>query len=220
VTFVVEGVLTHRDSAGHESVIHAGGVQWMTAGKGLIHAEISPLEFKQIGGPLEILQLWVHLPSRLKMVEPRYVGLQRHEIPAIETDDGRATVNLIAGQLGDRRGPIESLTGVFMSTVELEPGGRVRFGGLGGRSIFLYVVRGDVRIGGQEVSAFTLAEMEDAGDILEIEAISGAIALFGHAEPIGEPVVSMGPFVMNTEAEIRQAIHDYHSGRFGTSAAG
>src|SRR5512146_64126 len=92
VTFIVQGELTHRDSAGHESVIHAGGVQWMTAGRGLVHAEVSSPEFKARGGPLEILQLWVNLPAKLKMTEPRYIGLGTAEIPALPTPDGRGIV--------------------------------------------------------------------------------------------------------------------------------
>src|SRR6185437_2317341 len=115
VTFILEGELAHRDSGGHESVIRAGGVQWMTAGSGLVHAEVSPEEFKRHGGPLEILQLWVNLPARLKFTRPAYKGLQREEIPAVSTPDTQGVVHLTAGEWGGRKGPIESLTGVFMS---------------------------------------------------------------------------------------------------------
>ncbi len=132
VTFIVQGELTHKDSGGHESVIRAGGVQWMTAGRGLVHAEVSSREFKDRGGPLEILQLWVNLPARLKMAQPRYVGLQAAGIPAIPTSDARGTVHLIPGEWNGRRGPVESLTGVFMSTVALRAGGGARFPGVGG----------------------------------------------------------------------------------------
>src|SRR5689334_15412947 len=137
VTFILAGELAHRDSAGHDSIITAGGVQWMTAGRGLVHAEISPDEFRRRGGPLEILQLWVNLPARLKMTVPRYTGLQRDAIPRISTPDGRGVVNLIAGRYADREGPIHSLTGVFMSTVELSQGARVAFTDLAGRNVFL-----------------------------------------------------------------------------------
>jgi redox-sensitive bicupin YhaK (pirin superfamily) len=214
VTFILAGELAHRDSAGHESVIRAGGVQWMTAGSGIVHAELSPEEFKRRGGPMEILQLWVNLPARLKFTAPRYTGLQSDAIPAIRTPDGKGTVNLIAGEWNGRKGPIESLTGVFMSTVSLNAGGRVAFAGLAGRSIFLYVVRGSVAIGGAAVPAHHLAELGDAGDELEIASDEGATLLFGHAEPIGEPVVAHGPFVMNTREEILQAIRDYQAGKF------
>jgi redox-sensitive bicupin YhaK (pirin superfamily) len=215
VTFILEGELAHQDSGGHESVIRAGGVQWMTAGRGLVHAEISPEEFKRRGGPLEILQLWVNLPARLKFTEPRYIGLQREAIPALASDHGRATVDLIAGEWDGVTGPIRSLTGVFMSTVTLSAGGQVRFPGVGARNVFLYVIRGRVKVGGGEVHEHTLAELDQAGDAVEIEAQTDAMLLFGHADPIGEPVVAHGPFVMNTPAEIHEAIRDYQSGKFG-----
>jgi hypothetical protein len=214
VTFILAGELTHLDTAGHQSVIRAGGVQWMTAGSGLIHSELSPEEFKRRGGPLEILQLWVNLPARLKMAQPAYVGLQRESIPALPTADGRGRVNLIAGRWGDAEGPIRSLTGVFMSTVELAGGGRVEFARLGRRNVFLYVVRGAIDVGGERADAHTLVELDREGDRLDIRAIGDAVLLFGHAEPIGEPVVAHGPFVMNTREEIVQAIRDYQAGRF------
>ena len=215
VTFIVEGSLTHKDSGGHESVIRAGGVQWMTAGSGLVHAEVSPAEFLERGGPLEILQLWVNLPPALKMTRPRYVGLQRADIPAIATPDGRGTVNLIAGEWSGLAGPVESLTGVFMSTVELGRGGRVAFPGVGGRNVFLYVVRGEVEIGGERAPQHVLVELERDGDTVQIAALADSLLLFGHADPIGAPVVSHGPFVMNTRAEIEDAMRDYQAGKFG-----
>src|ERR1700744_6198490 len=119
VTFILRGELAHRDSAGHESIIKAGGVQWMTAGSGLIHAEVSPEDFLKSGGPLELLQLWVNLPSHLKMSRPRYIGLQADQIPAIPVVQGAATVHLISGTWGVPPGPIPSLTGVFMTTISL-----------------------------------------------------------------------------------------------------
>ncbi len=219
VTFILEGELAHMDTAGHQSVIRAGGVQWMTAGKGLVHAEVSPEEFKRSGGPLEILQLWVNLPARLKMTPPRYIGLQRDDIPAHATEDGRGTVHLIAGAWRGHEGPIASLTGVFMSTVELEADARVTFEALGGRNVFLYVVRGAVRIGDASVPQHTLASMSETGDAVQIVAQQPSVLLFGHAAPLGEPVVAHGPFVMNTREEIVQAIRDYQAGKFDGEAA-
>lgn len=219
VTFILEGALAHRDTAGHESIITAGGVQWMTAGSGLVHAEVSPAGFMQRGGPLEILQLWVNLPSRLKMTAPRYVGLQRTEIPELAEDGGRATVAAISGAWWGHSGPIASLTDVQMAILRLAPGARLHVPVAPGRTIFLYVVRGDVTVGGTAAAAFHLVEMNDDGDEIELCAVTEAVVLFGHAAPLGEPVVSHGPFVMNTREEITQAVRDYHEGRFGGLAS-
>jgi redox-sensitive bicupin YhaK (pirin superfamily) len=215
VTFILQGSLAHRDSGGHESVIDEGGVQWMTAGSGLVHAEISPASFLESGGPLEILQLWVNLPSRLKMTAPRYAGLQKDAIPELPTPDGRGRVSLIAGSWGGQTGPFDSLTGVFMSTVKLQAGGAVSFPDVGGRNVFLYIVRGAVGIAGKTAQQHRLIALSDDGDSVDMVAETDAVLLFGHAEPIGEPVVSHGPFVMNTREEIQQAVRDYMDGKFG-----
>ena len=211
VTFIVEGSLAHRDTGGHESVIDEGGVQWMTAGRGLEHAELSPEEFLRHGGPLEILQLWVNLPSRLKMTDPRYTGLQKDQIPSFTTDGGRVKINLISGEWDGHEGPVESLTNIIMMTIELEPGGRVSLPVPRGHSVFLYVVRGELR-GAPEMH---LVELNDDGDTVELEAVRKSLVLFGHAEPFGEPVVAHGPFVMNTREEIVQAVRDYQARLFG-----
>ena len=209
VTFIVDGSLSHTDSGGHESVIDAGGVQWMTAGRGLEHAELSPESFKRSGGPLEILQLWVNLPSRLKMTTPRYVGLQRDEIPAVEKD--RVRVNVISGEFEGVKGSIESLTGIVMMTIELKAGSLITLPAPRGRNVFFYIVRGELDVG----RAMELVDFADDGDSIDIEAISDAFVIFGHAEPFHEPVVAHGPFVMNTREEIVQAFRDYQAGLFG-----
>ena len=214
VTFVLEGSLMHKDSAGFESIIGAGGVQWMTAGSGIVHAEISPPAFLDRGGALEILQLWVNLPGRLKMSKPAYTGLQGADIPALQLDGGKVTLNLIAGDYQGVSGPVASLTGVFMSTIALQAGGQLRLDGLLARNVFLYVVRGTVQVGADRASAFHLVEFGSEGDSVALSADTDALLLFGHAAPLGEPVVSHGPFVMNTREEIVTAIADYQAGRF------
>ncbi|MAM57603.1 MAG: nuclease PIN [Salinicola sp.] len=214
VTFILEGSLAHADSADHQSVIHAGGVQWMTAGSGIVHAEISPPEFLREGGPLEILQLWINLPARLKMSEPRYTGLQRTAIPTIALAGG-GELNLIAGECEGQRGPVESLTDVFMSTLRLPAGASHTLSAPAGRQVFLYVVSGEIAVAGQAVKSRHLIELDRAGDGVELEASDDARLIFGHAEVIDEPVVSHGPFVMNTREEIAAAIDDYQAGRFG-----
>jgi len=220
VTFILAGMLAHHDSAGHASIIRAGGVQWMTAGRGLVHAEVSPPEFLEHGGPLEILQLWVNLPARLKMSEPAYVGLQQADIPALAVDGGRVTLNLVAGTWNGTRGPVQSLTGVFMSTIEFAAGGRIRIEGLKARNVFLYVVRGVIEVEADKAGACHLVELNGEGDAVEMVAEADALVLFGHAEPTGEPMVAHGPFVMNTREEISQAIADYQAGRFGAPPQG
>lgn len=216
VTFILEGELAHQDSGGHESVIRAGGVQWMTAGRGLVHAEVSPEAFRRSGGPLEILQLWVNLPARLKMVAPAYVGLQRADIPVIALDGGRVEVDLIAGRQDGTEGPIRPLAGVHMAVLRLAEGGRFAAPVPRGHAVFLYVVRGALEVAGQRAEAFNLVRLADDGDTVEMAALAeGTVALFGHAAPFNEPIVSHGPFVMNTREEIMQAVRDYQAGRFG-----
>ncbi|MEN3297115.1 MAG: quercetin 2,3-dioxygenase [Burkholderiales bacterium] len=215
VTFILGGDIAHRDSGGHESVIEAGGVQWMTAGRGLVHSEVSSEEFKRNGGPLEVLQLWVNLPSRLKMTEPGYVGLQRDQIPSFETDDGRVRVNLISGAWDGHTGPVRSLTDVHMMTVDFSAGGRARLPAPRGRNVFLYIVRGEPCIGSVRAQQHHLVELNDDADAVEIEASTDASILYGHAAPLSEPVVAHGPFVMNTKEEIVEAIRDYQAGKFG-----
>ena len=215
VTFILEGSLSHSDTGGHESVIHAGGVQWMTAGRGLVHAELSPAEFKREGGPLEILQLWVNLPSSLKMTAPRYVGLQKDQIPAFTLDEDRVTVNLIAGSWNTHRGPIETLWEQTMSTVVLAPGGSFAVDVPIDRHIFFYVVRGEAVVNQHSAAAHHLIEFVNDAERIAVSASSPTFLLFGHSKPIGEPVVAHGPFVMNTGEEIMQAIRDYQAGKFG-----
>ena len=216
VTFILEGELSHRDSGGHESIIHAGGIQWMTAGSGLVHAELSPDDFKRQGGPLEILQLWVNLPARLKMTPPRYVGLQRADIPSFPADGGRATVDVISGAWNGHDGKIQSLGDVHMATIRLTAGARLSLPVAAGRAVFLYVVRGAVDVAGQRAEKFNLVELDDTGSNVDLAAPEDAFVLFGHAPPLREPVFSHGPFVMTTREEIIEAINDYRAGKFGT----
>ena len=214
VTFILAGELAHKDNKGHESVIGAGGVQWMTAGAGIVHSEMSPANFLRDGGPLEILQLWLNLPARLKMSKPAYVGLQADQIPAIDANGG-AIVHLIAGEFDGHHGPIRSLTGVMMAMVEMKAGAALTLPAPSGRGVFLYDVQGEVRIGETAVPPMSLVELDRDGDSVEIAAVSDTFLLFGHGDVIGETVVGYGPFVMNSATEIQQAIRDFQTGKFG-----
>lgn len=215
VTFILEGDILHKDSGGHESVIAAGGIQWMTAGSGLIHAEVSSANFKKTGGPLEILQLWVNLPAKDKMTAPRYVGLQKEEIPTAVLEGG-AVLHAVSGEWAGTAGAVQPLADVQLAWLELPAGSRTGLPIAAARSIFFYTVRGALRVNGTDTQARQLVEFNHDGDELTIEASTDALILLGHAVPFNEPVVSYGPFVMNTEAEIQQAYADYRQGTFGT----
>lgn len=210
VTFILAGSLAHHDSGSGASVVEAGGVQWMTAGSGLIHAELSPEQFKHGGGPLEILQLWVNLPGRLKMTEPAYVPVPAADMATSDPGEG-VSMQTVSGTDG---APIQSLTDVMLAIVSIEPGGRADLPAPSGRNVLFYTIGGEAKIGGEAIPEHTLARLTD-GDRVAISSEGGCRILFGHANPIGEPVVAHGPFVMNTQAEIAEAVRDYQAGRFG-----
>jgi signal transduction histidine kinase len=142
------------------------------------------------------------------------IGLQKEDIPEIRSDDGKVIVNAVSGSWNGQAAPIESLIDIHIATIFMAAGGRLQLPVAHSRNIFLYVVRGDVMVGGESAGALHLVEMHNDGDTVDIEAITDAVLLFGHAEPIGEPVVAHGPFVMNTREEIRQAMIDYQAGKF------
>jgi redox-sensitive bicupin YhaK (pirin superfamily) len=217
VTFILEGDIAHRDSGGHESVIGAQGVQWMTAGRGLIHSETSSDIFMEEGGPMEILQLWVNLPARLKMTAPNYVGLQGDEIPVYAvggTSDDRASVQLISGEWNGHRGPITPLVDITTMKLDLRNGAVFSVDIPVDHNIFFYVVRGTLEVNGRAVEKRNTVEFSGDGERLDLVAAGDAVVLLCHARPFGEPIVSYGPFVMNTREEIQQAIGDYQAGRF------
>lgn len=214
VTFILRGELSHKDSGGHESIIGTGGMQWMTAGSGLIHSELSPESFKKHGGELEILQLWINLPARFKMTAPSYIGLQAADIPQIPLSKGQGSVSLISGEVAGVTGPVKSLTGVTMMTVKLNAGSEITLQTPVAREVFLYTVKGRVVIGEEQAQAWHLIELDDSDASVTIMALDDAVLLFGHADKIKEPIVSHGPFVMNTAQEINQAILDYQAGKF------
>jgi redox-sensitive bicupin YhaK (pirin superfamily) len=216
VTFILEGDIAHKDSSGHESVIKAGGVQWMRAGKGLIHAEVSSDDFKEQGGPLEILQLWINLPARLKMSEPFYIGKQREEIPTLQFGGEQVEASLISGEWGNARGAFESADGVFLSTVKFKAGAQLQIPVPSNHNIFFYVIDDELLVNDVKVKALQLAEFNNDDDELNIAAQTDAVLLLGHAMPFNEPMVSQGPFVMNTQQEIAEAYQDYRDGKFGS----
>jgi redox-sensitive bicupin YhaK (pirin superfamily) len=215
VTFIVHGDLTHKDSGGSESVIKAGGVQWMTAGRGLIHSEVSSEEFKKNGGELELLQLWVNLPAKLKMTQPKYKGLQETDIPKVESDDGKVVIHAVSGNWEATKGAFGPLVDIRLATINFAKDGNYRTSVDAERNIFFYVIKGKVKVNGSEAEMHQLVEFNNDGAEIEIEALEESIILLGHALPFNEPIVAQGPFVMNSPEEIRQAYHDYRNGKFG-----
>lgn len=215
LTFILEGDIMHQDTGGGQSVIEAGGIQWMTAGSGLIHAEISSDKFKKEGGPMEILQLWFNLPAKHKLVAPNYIGLQKDEIPVLTEDNGSVIINVVSGSWGEVQGPIQSLSDIHMASIRMEEGGAFTTKVAAARNIFFYVVSGTVQVNGEQVEKLHLVEFGNDSDAIRVEALQEAVLLFGHALPYNEPVVAQGPFVMNSEQEIREAYQDYQAGKMG-----
>jgi len=215
VTFILEGDIMHKDSGGHESVIEAGGIQWMTAGKGLIHAEVSSSKFKEKGGELEILQLWVNLAAKHKMVDPNYVGLQKKEITEFTLDSNNIQVQLITGEWNGYKGSFESLSPIFLSSITMKKGSGVTKEIPKGDNVFFYIVRGEVEVNGKIVGKRNLVEFSNDGGSLLVSASEDTYIILGHAKPFEEPIVAQGPFVMNSQQEIMEAYQDYHKGKFG-----
>ncbi|RYY94351.1 MAG: pirin family protein, partial [Chitinophagaceae bacterium] len=168
------------------------------------------------GGPLEILQLWVNLPARLKMTAPHYTGLQAEEIPVAKLAGGRVQLHAVSGEWWNVKGPVQPLTDVQLCWMEWSAGAELELSIAAERTIFFYVLRGSLRVNGTTVTTHGLAEFGEAGDLLHIEAKEDSVLLFGHALPFREPLVAYGPFVMNTSEEIRQAYTDYQNGLFGS----
>jgi redox-sensitive bicupin YhaK (pirin superfamily) len=216
LTFILEGDIMHQDSTGSASIIGSGGAQYMTAGSGLIHAEVSSPEFKEKGGDLEILQLWINLPAAQKMTPPRYKGLQKDEIPVFKLDGDKVVVQQLFGNWNGVNGAFEGVFPLSMSTIYLNENGKFEKEIPASENIFFYVVRGELLVNGKHVPFRNLVEFSNTGEKLQIEAKEDSILILGHALPFHEPMVAQGPFVMNTQQEIYQAYQDYQEGKFGT----
>lgn len=216
VTFIVTGDLVHQDSTGFNSNIKAGGIQWMTAGSGIIHSETSSEEFRRNGGEVEILQLWVNLPASLKNTPPAYVGLQQPEVPQISVADGKGALNAVSGVWEAQQAPIQSLSDVHLATVRLEKDASWSFTAAEGRVVLFYVIKGKVAVNGSDAEVHDLVTFDQEGTTISVSALEDAHLLVGHAVAGKDPVVAHGPFVMNSQEEIRQAFVDYQQGKFGT----
>ena len=215
LTYIFKGDIVHQDTQGFKSKIEAGGIQWMTAGSGLLHSEVSSEEFKAHGGVEEVIQLWLNLPAKLKMTEPNYVGLSKNEITHISEDDGKVTIHLISGDWRGQTGPVESLTNLTMTSVDLKNGGELAVDIPTTHQVLFYVVSGAVEVNSRTAQMHELVEFGMDGESIEVMAEEKSCLILGHGEPFNERIVAHGPFVMNSEAEIRQAFQDYQLGKMG-----
>lgn len=216
VTIVYQGEVEHRDSTGAGGVIGPGDVQWMTAAGGILHEEFHSRDFTRHGGTVEMAQLWVNLPARHKADSPGYQSITAAQIPEVELAEGKGTARVIAGALQGRVGPARTYTPMDVWDLRLDAGARARLATPPGHALALAVLRGTVQLNGEAVArGGQLVELSREGTEVLIESNSDAVLLWLAGEPIDEPIAGYGPFVMNTQAEIRQAIEDFRAGRFG-----
>lgn len=216
VTIVYDGEVEHRDSTGAGGTIGPGDVQWMTAAKGILHEEFHSEAFARSGGALEMVQLWVNLPAKDKMADAGYQTIVDGDIPVLPLADDAGQLRLIAGEFASVQGPARTFTPIDVWDLRLNAGKPVTLDLHEGRNTALVILNGTVLVNGEEVARQgQLALFERDGRQLILEANDDAKVLLLSGEPIDEPIVGHGPFVMNTEQEIHQAFADFQSGRFG-----
>ena len=219
VTIVSQGEVEHRDSTGAGGRIGPGDVQWMTAGSGILHEEFHSQAFARQGGTLEMVQLWVNLPARDKMTAPRHQTLANADIPVVDLPGAAGSLRVIAGEYQAHRGPARTFTPIDVWDLRLEAGKAVELELPEGRNAAIVVLRGTVRVNDQQLTReATMALLDRAGRRVRLEANPSATVLLLSGEPIDEPIVGHGPFVMNSEQEIAQAFADYNGGRFGATS--
>ncbi|CAN5389882.1 pirin family protein [soil metagenome] len=220
VTIVYDGEVEHRDSAGNGGVIGPGDVQWMTAAGGIIHEEYHSPGFARTGGPFRMIQLWVNLPAKDKMAPGGYQGILDADIPVVDLPDGAGKARIIAGELRGVKGPAQTFTPINVWDVTLRRDADVSLDLPEGHTAMLVVLTGHVTINGaQGAGEAEMILLGREGSSASVHADGDAKLLVLTGEPIDEPIVGHGPFVMNSEAEIRQAVDDYNSGKFARIAA-
>lgn len=220
VTIVYDGEVEHKDSAGNGGIIGPGDVQWMTAAGGILHEEYHSPAFAKTGGPFRMVQLWVNLPAKDKMAPGGYQGIVAADIPEVKLPQGAGTARVIAGELFGAKGPAKTFTPINVWDVRLKSGASVTLDLPEGHTAMLVMLGGHVTVGGSEPAgeAEMIMLSREGGDVA-IHADGDATLLVLTGEPIDEPIFGHGPFVMNTESEIRTAIDDFNNGRFAQAAA-
>lgn len=217
VTVLYQGEIEHRDSAGNSGRLKAGDVQWMTAASGIVHEEKHGKDFTRQGGTLELVQLWVNLPGRHKSEKPGYQDIRSEDIPVLPLEQG-GFVRVIAGMFRDTRGAARTFTPVTLLDIKLEQGTEVTLPVAEGHTAGLYVLRGQVEVVGEgrNIREGELGTFTTDGGRIDLRGTERSRMLLLGGEPINEPVVSYGPFVMNSVEEIQQAFADYRAGKMGT----
>ncbi len=217
VTYVLEGEMEHEDSAGHRGKLAAGDVQWMTAGAGIVHSEMPSSRILQEGGRVHGFQIWVNLPAKLKMTRPRYQEIPAARIPRAQTEDGKARVRLVAGEALGASAIIATHTPIVYQDWSLDAGADVTIALPGSLNAMAYVFAGRAQLGdGEAIASDGQLAIFGAGDRVRLRGVDGGGRLLLLAgQPLNEPVARYGPFVMNTEQEIRQAMIDFRSGKMG-----
>ena len=218
VTIAFQGEIEHGDSVGNRGVIGPGDVQWMTAASGIIHEEFLSAEFLKRGGVLEMAQLWVNLPSRQKMSPPQYQPILSKEIPELQLPEGAGSVRVIAGNCAGTQGPASTYSPVNLWVIKVTAGKSVELIVPEGHNNMLFIRQGKIKLGDAVLGNADMALLETSDTQIKFQAVEDSSVLLMGGEPIAEPIVASGPFVMNTEQEIRVAMIDYQSGRMGQMA--
>ncbi|WP_205569601.1 pirin family protein [Arachidicoccus soli] len=215
VTIAYKGSVAHHDSAGNSGIINPGDVQWMTAGGGILHKEYHEENFSKKGGDFEMVQLWVNLPKKDKSVSAHYQGLTKEDITNVALPENAGEVNVIAGNFNGVSGVAKTYTPVNLFDIKLNGGGEVRFSLPANFNTAILVVNGSAEINEDKVSEHSFVLFKNEGTEISIKASEKAVLLVMSGEPIDEPIASYGPFVMNTQQEILEAINDFQNGKFG-----
>lgn len=217
VTIVYDGEVEHRDSTGKGGIIGPGDVQWMTAGGGILHEEFHSDAFAKRGGAFEMVQLWVNLPAKDKMTAPGYQAIRSESIPQVALPDGAGNLRIIAGDYAEKNGPANTFSPLNVWDIRLNQGKSTEFILPDSWNTALIVLRGTVQVNGDAIARDAeMVLLDSTGSNVTIEANSDAVLLLLSGEPIDEPIIGYGPFVMNTQAQIVEAITDFNSGRFGS----
>ncbi len=216
VTIAYHGKVAHHDSGGNSGVIGEGDVQWMTAGSGVLHKEYHEKEFSKNGGLFQMVQLWVNLPAKHKMTPAKYQAIENSMMGKYILEDGKSVVEVIAGEYKGTKGPAFTFSPLSMFSAKLEKGVTTDFSFDRKDNTGILIIEGNVKINGlKEAPENSFIYYNNDGENIIIEATDKCIILVISGEPINEPIAPYGPFVMNTEAEIKQAYQDYYDGKFG-----